>query len=125
MKIMLDNPNVEQAEFFGLLRRERVAKVVGGRFLVGPVVGKNCTPNFIPLSASSSGQCPISACQKSSARGGSDILAIGSAELGPSPLCDAAGAKASLLDVPGADRFPAIIDDGVEGNRVGIEWTVL
>ena len=40
-------------------------------------------------------------------------------------MCDAAGAKASLLDVPGADRFPAIIDDGVEGNRVGIEWTVL
>src|SRR6516162_2899198 len=106
MKIMLDNPNVEQAEFFGLLRRERVAKVVGGRFLVGPVVGKNCTPNFMPLSASSSGQCPISACQKSSARGGSDILAIGSAEQVPRRSATQLAPKQACSTYPAPTGFP-------------------
>jgi hypothetical protein len=79
MKITLDNPDVEEAQFLGLLRkRERVAKVVRAGFLIGPDVGKNCT-----LSVCSAAQCPISARQKSSERGGADMFAMGCGEQVP------------------------------------------
>ena len=41
MKIMLDDADVREPELLGLFReRERVAKVVGAGFLIGPDVGE-------------------------------------------------------------------------------------
>src|SRR6516165_9240123 len=47
MKIMFDDADVGEPESFGFLgKRERVAKIVGAGFLIGPDVGKKLHAEF-------------------------------------------------------------------------------